>query len=205
MNSLENTNESLENLEKEVWHLARVELPAMQEQIDGLGSSGSNELATQVNELATAVTNLTTRISALEEYSPAAEQVVTIFDATSSDPAINLGQPAGLRATSRVTHNFNKYRKLRIYMKATASNEHRIIERDMAKFTESDFYYIMPVDLDGFSIYKFQFLANKEYFSFTKSSYYEFVGNPGETVSVTLTQSTANSYGIIRKIEGVLI
>ncbi len=204
MNNLENTNESLENLEKEVWHLARVDLPAMQAQIDGLSPSASEELTSKIDKNTSDIASLTSRLSALETSSPSTEQVVAIFDSASSDPNLNLGKTVGLRATESLLHDLNRYKKLRIYMRATASNQYTVFERDLATFPEVKFFFSMPVNAKGFSIYEFSLLYDKQKFSFDKSSYFEFVGNSGETVSVKLTQATTTSHGIIRKIEGVL-
>lgn len=203
MNSTEILAESLEDLEKEVWHLAKVEIPALQEQIDNLNSSSTTDLETQINKNASDITSLTTRLSELEANSGSSEHLITIYEASNADEAIHMNLKTGFRPTNSINHNFNQYKKLRFYFKSMLKKSIAVFEYEIIN-NELKLFFSMPLSVSGFSIYELEFTSTmRQTLSFVTSAYYEFVGNAGETMQVTKTESLSNVYGLILRIEGI--
>ncbi len=219
--SLSQHDTSLAQLNSKISNIETLssKLPVMEDNISQLSANvnlvQSNAAAIQENllEAQTDITALELNLSAMQTTLSSItnrlvqvelkvfKQPTLIYDKTSSDPTIHRNMQSGFRAGYAITHDYTKYKYLRIYMRSgmsgmTSVQDVQIVDGNLK------FSLIYPPTNDAIVSFIMSFSSDMATLNFNELSFLEAVGTAGTIVDMLWMKSSAASYGYIEKIEG---
>lgn len=196
--------DALAAIQKEVWHTATIDIPNLKALInESAGGVDVSALQTKVERIETNIANVPTTLNQLSALKPKLIPVL-IYDKSSQDSSINMGQTSGIKVADSVTSNFSIYRSIKVTLRAATSGN--ICEKEFP-IGESEavqnFSFMFPCTRQGWSSIFLQLSADKQILTFSANSYYSTETSGSET-STKYQNTTSANYGVIEKIEGYL-
>lgn len=196
--------DALASIQKEVWHTATIDIPNLKALInESAGGVDVSALQTKVEQIETNIANVPTTLNQLSALKPKLVPVL-IYDKSSQDSSINMGQTSGIKVADSVASNFSIYRSIKVTVRAATSGN--ICEKELP-IGESEavqnFSFMFSCTRQGWSSIFLQLSADKQILTFSANSYYSTETSGSET-SIKYQNTTSANYGVIEKIEGYL-
>ncbi|MCM1324884.1 MAG: hypothetical protein NC218_12285 [Acetobacter sp.] len=141
MQTLEQLNSAVEQLKKEVWHIARVSIPNLGKELGSLSLSDLASLTSSVKNNTSKLAKIETQLSSISQQLNSltenfGERFEVLYDMDSSDPNINRGMTSGMVGGDSFEFTKDAYKRLRIFAVIYNNDAVSTVYLDRRKYTD---------------------------------------------------------------------